>query len=342
LSPIAKKKGLTLHYKIASSVPNVLIDSRRILQVFWNLIGNGIKFTDRGGVSVKVKKVKKTDDCPDQSLIEQVEVQIIDTGIGISSVDIPLVFKEFHQLSSCHNKRPFEGTGIGLGVPISREIITLHGGTLSLHSELGVGSIFTFTLPTIYSTKQLQSPLIEISTTPRRQLSNFENKPLPTPNQQPIPEIKEKSSQQEVAEILSQNVQKKTTRKSLKRVSVQTIKMDIEHPILCVDDNEMNLKILERFLNSYPIVTTDNGRDAVEIVSKQPISIVLMDVMMPIMDGYEATTLIRKTHPTLPILFVTARNEEEKGYVCGGNGYLNKPINKSDLLKQIQKFIRVS
>ncbi len=127
-------KGLEFTWNVDYDVPEITADPNRLIQLFGNLIGNSIKFTEKGGIYVKVAKKKGS-----------VRVEVTDTGIGISKEDKPKIFKKFYQLRRGLVKQ--EGAGTGLGLSIAKEIVNLHGGRINVDSEVGKGSTFWFTLP---------------------------------------------------------------------------------------------------------------------------------------------------------------------------------------------------
>lgn len=138
---IATTKGLSFYYKVDPNVPEIEADPNRLIQVFSNLIGNALKFTETGGITIRVLRKGKN-----------VRVEVQDTGIGISNEDRPKIFKRFFQLPRKGLTRQ-EGAGTGLGLTIAKEIVNLHGGRIGIISEPKKGSTFWFTLP-IYGNKR--------------------------------------------------------------------------------------------------------------------------------------------------------------------------------------------
>src|SRR5262249_34133204 len=134
LEPLAREKRLALRGEIAAGLPFGWGDERRLAQVLMNLVGNAIKFTDAGEVSVRATMA-------DGSLM----VAVRDTGPGISRADQEKIFDEFHQADSSSVRRK---GGTGLGLTIAKRIIELHGGSIWVESAPGAGSTFSFTLPT--------------------------------------------------------------------------------------------------------------------------------------------------------------------------------------------------
>ena len=140
--PMAEKKGLTLDVRVDSGVRTMHGDCRRVEQVLLNLLGNAVKFTDRGGVSLDVCLVPPASEDADEPAA--VQLQVADTGIGIPADSMDRVFKPFQQVDSTLS-RPHEGTGLGLA--ICQRLIALMGGTIEARSVLNQGSVFSVTLP---------------------------------------------------------------------------------------------------------------------------------------------------------------------------------------------------
>ncbi|MGA3020497.1 MAG: ATP-binding protein [Candidatus Micrarchaeales archaeon] len=144
LVEVAQNKGLEFGWNVDYNVPVIEADPNRLIQVFVNLIGNAIKFTEKGNINVKVSRTRK-----------KVRIEVIDTGIGISKEDRSKLFKKFYQLQR-RGLTVQEGSGTGLGLAIAKEIVSLHGGKISVTSEAGKGSTFFFILP-ISRTKRAAS-----------------------------------------------------------------------------------------------------------------------------------------------------------------------------------------
>ncbi|MHB1829769.1 MAG: ATP-binding protein [Candidatus Micrarchaeaceae archaeon] len=141
LAEACENKGLGFFWNVEYDVPEIPADPNRLIQVFSNLIGNAIKFTDKGEIRVRVMKKKGS-----------VRVEVSDTGIGISKTDIPKIFKKFYQLRRGLVKQ--EGSGTGLGLSIAKEVVNLHGGRIGVESEVGKGSTFWFTIPPLARIKK--------------------------------------------------------------------------------------------------------------------------------------------------------------------------------------------
>ncbi len=128
-----KQRGLQLSASVALDVSTCIADQRRLKQILVNLLSNAVKFTESGSVTLRVEQTE-----------EAIAFSVIDTGIGITQADRETLFQPFKQLDSGLNRK-YEGTGLGLA--LSRKLARLHGGDITLHSELGRGSCFTLQLP---------------------------------------------------------------------------------------------------------------------------------------------------------------------------------------------------
>ena len=132
-TPLAQEKNLDMYLTVSESIPIIHADRTRLRQVFTNIMGNAIKFTQKGYVALNLE-LKETD----------VVVSIQDTGIGIKPENVPIVFEQFRQVDGALNRKV---GGTGLGMPISKNLVELHGGQIWVESTVGVGSTFWFTIP---------------------------------------------------------------------------------------------------------------------------------------------------------------------------------------------------
>jgi|GEM_PF-2534304 len=299
LAPLANRKQppIELRNQVPDNLPFVKADEDRLQQILHNLIGNAIKFTESGFVSVDAVREG-----------EYIRVCIQDSGIGISPEKHEEIFESFRQ-GDASISRNYGGAGLGLS--LSRQLVDLHGGRIWLESTLGNGSQFFFTLP-----------LAEEGTQPAEH------------------SVTRPSF---VSTILESN---EVPQDSL-RASVGAG----DFRILAVDDEPMNLKILKNQLtsNGYHVITANNGPEALEILaSNAPPDLVLLDVMMPRMSGYEVCRKIRSDYydvSTLPVIMLTAKNQASdlvEGLESGANDYLTKPFIKAELLARIRAHIQLA
>ncbi|WP_439130536.1 response regulator [Polaribacter sp.] len=274
--PSCQRKGIDLFIIIDKQIPTVSLDIVRFNQVINNLISNAIKFTDKGKVSLIIKKKKILNN--NQVLLH---TEVRDTGIGIPKSKQETIWEAFAQASNTTN-RIYGGTGLGL--PIVQSIVKAMGSKVKILSKVGRGSRFYFDLKLdIISDAELQ-----------------------------------KSKEKKEYNFIGKKV-------------------------LLVDDNLINVMVGKQILEKAKLKVTvaNDGLEAVNKVKDNSFDIVLMDIQMPIMDGYTATQEIRKFNTKIPILALSASvfmEIKDKINECGMNGFVFKPINPEDLLEEIEKF----
>jgi len=302
----AKEKNLEISKEISEDTPLLLRgDSKRIRQIFTNLLSNSVKFTEIGGVKINVEgKLLNNNSCELKAFVE-------DTGIGIPSDKLKLLFKPFSQVDSSETKKH---GGTGLGLVISKEFINMMGGDVGIESDYGKGTKITFTLKLTLQ-KQQQSHKV-----------NSLNKNY---------------------QLQVDNSVKKSNEKS---PAINDIKTDRgKHKILLAEDNKINQKVAVRILNDagFNCVTVFNGREALTAVQENDFSLILMDVQMPEMDGFTATSEIRKLDGkkgSIPIVAITAHalmGDKEKCLSVGMDDYVTKPIIAEHLMKSIDKLLNI-
>jgi signal transduction histidine kinase/CheY-like chemotaxis protein/HPt (histidine-containing phosphotransfer) domain-containing protein len=286
-------KGLSLRYTIAPGVPRYLIgDPNRLRQIVINLLGNSIKFTEHGGLTVKVELD------PENPAPGHLRFAISDTGIGIPENKLGAIFESFTQVDAS-TTRKYGGTGLGL--TISKQLVELMDGRIWVESTLGVGSTFFFT--GVFKLQEDQSV---------------------------------HAGHREAVQALSPP-------------SIGELEADASGlRILLVDDSEDNRVLILSYLKrtQSKIDSAENGRIAVDLFGSNRYDVVLMDVEMPVMDGYEAVREIRRIEkengaaPT-PVLALTAHAFAEmsvKGYDAGFTELLTKPIRHVTLLAALAKY----
>lgn len=292
LSVKASEKGLKLIMNISKEVPNVLIgDPLRLGQILINLANNAVKFTENGYIMVKTELVEKSN----QNCL--LRFSVTDTGIGITQQQTAKLFSAFSQADSSVT-RNYGGTGLGL--TISKRLVEMMGGEISVISEPGKGSTFSFT-------------------------AKFDCRPESADQEMPA-ERKSTLVLQTTDEILA---------------NIEGAK------VLLAEDNLLNQQVATEILQSVGLVVeiAINGQEVIDALNRSEYDIVLMDVQMPVMGGYEATQRIRKEERfrELPIVAMTAhamQGYKEECLAVGMNDYVSKPIDPSHLFAVLARWIK--
>ena len=282
----AISKGIRLRYEIACDVPpNLVGDSLRLGQILQNLLSNAIKFTKRGEIRLKVE-LAETLPAEASSPDVLLRFTMSDTGIGLTPEQIGRLFTAFGQVDTSITRK-YGGTGLGLS--ISKRLVEMMGGNITVSSQFGQGSIFSFT-------------------------ARFGV----------------------VAASLNHSTEPATTTQRLKGVR-----------ILLVEDNAINQQVAQEFLQQAgaEVSLADNGRIAVAKVQRGDFDMVLMDLQMPGMDGFEATRRIRslpgKRH--LPIIAMTAAamlKDQQACEAAGMNDFVSKPFDPPRLIDTLSQWVK--
>lgn len=256
-------------------------DDVMLNQILMNLVGNAEKFTEEGNIQIMARVKKEEGD------YHWIEFTVSDTGVGIPEEKLGLVFQKFKQV----NPQGHKHKGTGLGLAITKELVELQGGVISVQSQPGFGSTFTFILP---YTKSL------IKTEPKSVTEMY---------LAPVDELRTCN-------------------------------------VLIVEDNLMNQTYIGSLLNKWkiPYTMASDGKQAVEIAKTQRFDIILMDIQMPIMNGYEATVAIRSTHNPnryTPVVALTASamlDHKSVAMEAGMNDFLTKPFEPNQLMTVLQRY----
>jgi CheY-like chemotaxis protein/nitrogen-specific signal transduction histidine kinase len=366
--PLTVDRGLSFEIEVADDVPRELFsDEQRLQQILRNLLSNAVKFTTSGGVQLRVDRVtgERFDEETLKSAEAVVAFSVKDTGIGIPPEKLPVVFEAFQQ-SDGTTSRKYGGTGLGLS--ISREIAGMLGGRIVAESELGVGSRFTLYVPARYpgAAATPEAAALRVTGPPA---TPTELEPGPAPAAAPVPPppaalpvqpapvpaatdyapntvIGSPDSLVGWGPVASAEVREdawpETTR--LKEwLSGRPGRVLAGRLLLIVDDDIRNVFALTHVLGRVGITVkyAENGREGLEVLQRFPdVSLVLMDIMMPEMDGYETIRAIRCTPRLahLPIIALTAKampGDRAKAIDSGASDYVPKPVDVDHLLSVI-------
>lgn len=281
-----QQKGIEFHYEPDADLPaGISADEKRLRQVLINLLGNAIKFTDRGSVALRVQRTGLEESDPRTKL----RFSIVDTGVGIASADINKLFQTFEQVGE--QKRKVEGTGLGLA--ISQQLVQLMGGQIQVKSQLGVGSEFFF---------EIILPLA----------SDW--------------------SQQQTASV--GNI-----------IGYEGVKRHI----LVVDDRWENRAVLLNLLEPLGFIITEaeNGQAGLDQLQQHLPDLVITDLVMPVMDGFEMLRKIREQEQlrSLKILVSSAsvaQIDQQMSIDAGGDDFLAKPVQVNDLFTLLEKHLELT
>lgn len=284
-----REKNLSLEYTWQGPVPNeIQTDGSRLRQILINLVGNAKKFTMNGGVHIIAKLLNP-------GTKSKLEIEVIDTGVGIQKDKFEQIFHPFMQEDTSVTRK-YGGSGLGLS--ISRQLARMMGGDLTVESDNGRGSCFRLTL----DAGELRSEdLIE---------NGAIGDSLPTPVKQSF---------------------------SIDSELLRGLK------VLVVDDGATNRKLVSLVLgrSGAHISQAENGKQAYDLImSENAFDVVLMDMQMPILDGYAATKMLRESGITVPIIALTAHAMASDKQLCleaGCSDYLSKPINTDELLIRLRR-----
>lgn len=352
----AQKKGLSL-IKIVDVLASLVVvgDLNRLHQIFLNLIGNSIKFTQTGTVTLHVSVLSGTesdeqdnDDGRSRSrsqtgelpyIDELTRIQFIveDTGCGMSKTTTEKIFEAFSQADSS-TARNYGGTGLGL--TISRQLVEMMGGTIHFTSKLNVGTKAVVIIPFRIAGSEIREVDSSITNIFDGLLTNVETVAHNAPRGSP-PNLQDRMSAAGGGDLSSAQSTHATSTLSMGERKKKLV--------LIVEDNAVNMKIAMLMTNKLglPTITACNGEEALELLDTRAKSqlpspdIILMDCMMPVMDGYKATQSLRQDRNrfsastrTIPIIALTAsahKGDEERCLEAGMDGYLIKPVNKKKL-----------
>ncbi|UKY51575.1 HAMP domain-containing protein [Streptomyces inhibens] len=365
--PLTVDRGLTFDVKVDDDVPKELFsDEQRLQQILRNLLSNAVKFTTSGGVELIVQRIPGTD-FEEESLRtadDVIALSVKDTGIGIPPEKLDGIFEAFQQSDGTTNRK-YGGTGLGLS--ISRDMAGLLGGRIAAESEPGVGSTFTLYVPARY-TGALPAPSPTAATRAAESTAQagsarpvlaqqLATRPAEAPQEAP-PDTQRDASRGDVFPVdEEQELIPRTGTRAANGGDVawpETTRLKdwlsgrpgevlANRRILIVDDDIRNVFALTHVLGRVGISVkyAENGREGLEVLDRTPdVSLVLMDIMMPEMDGYEMIKAIRHAprFAELPVIALTAKampGDREKAIESGANDYIPKPVNVDRLLSVI-------
>jgi len=319
-SQLTQSKNIELKTSLDESIPGIIeTDMQRLLQIIKNLMSNAIKFTDKGSVTFSISRPDPAVEFnnPSLSADKSVALTVRDTGVGIAEDKRHAIFEAFQQADGTVSRK-FGGTGLGL--TISRNLARLLGGELQVQSKVGEGSVFTLYIPLLFQAgaagaadqADTAEKLIRKSTSSLQETA-------------PAGDLQNHEASSFLADSIFSG-----------------------RKILVVDDDMRNIYVLSKLLEekNVRVVTGRTGKEGVEKLQENPdINLVIMDIMMPEMDGYTAMREIRKDErfANLPIIALTAKamkGDREKCIEAGANDYLSKPVKTEKLLSLLRVWLQ--
>ena len=304
LQPLMDKKHLKFSIECTPKSMMGWIDTDKIDKIIYNLLSNAAKYTDEGEVSLQVRTSRNYD---------TIYIKVRDTGSGIPKDKMKNLFQRFYD----GEYRQHKTIGTGLGLALTRDLVRLHKGTISCESEEGKGTTFNLKIPI---TKEYFRPE---QIDEKHEIDLNVPKEVPTDFTSTAPDINAMNTEMATNDLL----------------------VDDAYRILIVEDNPELLMLMRHILKSqYRVLVAKNGKEALKIVHKTPLDLIVSDVMMPEMTGLELTSELKEdpNYSHLPIILLTAKNQEEdeeKALKIGADEYLTKPFRLGELRLRIDNII---
>ncbi|MEE9429989.1 MAG: two-component regulator propeller domain-containing protein [Melioribacteraceae bacterium] len=312
---LAEQKNITLNCKCEYNSIEINYEPEKLEKVFFNLLSNAFKFTPEDGnieiainyppLSVIDSKIKKN---------RLVEITISDTGIGIPAENIPHLFDRFYQID---NSTTREHLGTGIGLALSKELVELHGGKIRVESKNREGSTFIIQLP-FEEGGLINSKSLKIETELFKQAND--NRVM-------------------INDSLLLN------EKDISITKTRDNKKNSKEIILIVEDNvDVRNYITEQMMNNFQVLEAKNGQKGISLAKKRIPDLIITDVMMPKVDGYQLTTELKQDEKTshIPIIMLTAKaalDNKIEGLEIGADDYLIKPFSAKELLVRVKNLI---
>lgn len=314
-APTAIAKGIDLSFSSVGEAPEMFGDPHRIEIILTNLIGNAIKFTPPGG-KIEVAAFHN----PAGSSVE-----VRDSGIGIPREHRDKIFERFHQTEASERRR--QG-GVGIGLSLARELAQLHGGSLTVESEMGAGSTFTLFLKS--GKEHFHTEIVE-----RRQVDS---------DQHPGRRVEDRITQKHARPMEEAIAEIRPSEKPPERVLLDRGR--VPRVLVAEDEDDLRGFIVGVLSESYHVDAAKNGREALDMIASRRPDLVLTDVMMPGTSGLDLCRAIKGEMSLhhIPVILLTARGENEaalEGYEAGADDFVSKPFHTKVLLARIRAHLKM-
>ena len=319
--PLMAKKHLKFSVKCQPESMMGWIDTDKLDKIIFNLLSNSAKYTtgENGLVELNVR----TNDRYDRIFIE-----IRDNGCGIPESRKKHLFELFYD----GEYRRLNTMGTGLGLSLARELVYLNNGTISYESEEGKGTTFYITLP-------INKESFDLTQIDEKNKVDI-NKPMSA-----VLDLGEEESLLENDFVLTDKISKNIATDTMKPKEIADSSDEDAYTILVVEDNLELLMLMKQLLSrKYKVETARHGREAVELIEKTELDLIISDVMMPVMDGYELVKYVKNSvgYRHLPIIMLTAKKQETDkmdALTVGADEYMTKPFKMKELLLRIDNMI---
>ena len=319
--PLMAKKHLKFSVKCQPESMMGWIDTDKLDKIIFNLLSNSAKYTtgENGLVELNVR----TNDRYDRIFIE-----IRDNGCGIPESRKKHLFELFYD----GEYRRFNTMGTGLGLSLTRELVYLNNGTISYESEEGKGTTFYITLP-------INKESFDLTQIDEKNKVDI-NKPMSA-----VLDLEEEESLLGNDFVLTDKISKNIATDTMKPKEIADSSDEDAYTILVVEDNLELLMLMKQLLSrKYKVETARHGREAVELIEKTELDLIISDVMMPVMDGYELVKYVKNSvgYRHLPIIMLTAKTQETDkmdALTVGADEYMTKPFKMKELLLRIDNMI---
>jgi CheY-like chemotaxis protein len=353
---------------VSSSFPEIMVDPARLKQILFNLTSNAIKFTPEGSVAISSEMLDDK-----QTFV----ISVADTGIGIDPSHLDIIFEQFGQVEA-YETREFQGTGLGLS--ITKRLVNLHGGRIEVVSTVGKGTTFQVFIPLKprgdfsslngdRNDSLTKTPVLSMECTGDQvkldasRVNEYSGLAMAASRQpQSLNDIinthqglaKPAIPSDEKDVVVETITENDRGVESVSHASTQEIADSLEDTplkVLAVDDIPINLKVLSNFLikDGHEVTTASNGKMLLELLTGDnwmKYDVVLLDWMMPIMDGISACRLLRERIPSdlLPVMFLTAKSDPAdmmKGFEAGGTDFAVKPFNRYEIMARTRALAKM-
>jgi len=341
---MAVGKPVRLENRVPDSLPAVMADENRLVQILFNLLHNAVKFTQEGRVWIEA-----------EADAGRIVVRIADTGIGMDEETASRIFRPYEQGES---QAETNAAGFGLGLAVSKRLTELHGGQLTVSSTVNVGTVFTLTLPAAVEAEDPEAGELAIGHGAGETAGGLATSEVAAGARAgediASPGTSQSTAGTTASEVAAASLLREEAASAIEGGSAEPLApapplREERSRVLAVDDDPVNLRILRHVLDAqrYEITTTTSGTEALSLLNAGTWDLLIADVMMPDISGYEVARAVRTifSPSELPILLLTARHRAEDieaGFGAEANDYVVKPVDAQELRMRVKALTDVA